>query len=281
MLRGLVVGSVFQAGHSDLLLESRVWRHSGRLRRVRGPPGACGAFRGLSMVVWGAVVFRKAGGDGEGVGCIESSKFIPIVSRRFASSPAVSPGGQRRLSVCLLAPQGEGLDGGGPGPYPPQTRPRTRRPPPRTGIRGPESPTCPAAVRAGPTHHPAPGCSPLGGDCRFVVVQRFRPQFWKANMSPGLVWWRLAMRPALSALARSLALSSLGGRAFSLTCTFSTVFLAIPKVPGRWPGGTGPVSLAYRTASHRACWVTVGVRCNWWRSWFTPCRLLRLVATLP
>ena len=64
-----------------------------------------------------------------------------------------------------------------------------------------------------------------------------------------------------SALARSLALSFLVG-GLSADAYFFAVFLAMPRsraIARR----ENPCSLTNCTASHRACGVCVGIRCNW------------------
>ena len=69
-----------------------------------------------------------------------------------------------------------------------------------------------------------------------------------------------------SALARSLALSFLVG-GLSADAYFFAVFLAMAKFRAM-ARRESPCSRACCTASQRACWVSVGVRRNWWRTGF-------------
>ena len=66
------------------------------------------------------------------------------------------------------------------------------------------------------------------------------------------------------ALDRSLALSFLVG-GLSALAYFPTVSRAMPSFCAM-VRRESPCSLACCTASQRTCWVSVGVRCNWWRA---------------
>ena len=91
------------------------------------------------------------------------------------------------------------------------------------------------------------------------------------------VWLEEVGDPArASALAHSLALSFLVG-GLSADAYFFAVFLAMAKFRAM-ARRESPCSRACCTASQRACWVSVGVRRNWWRSGVT-FPSLTLVAT--
>ena len=78
-------------------------------------------------------------------------------------------------------------------------------------------------------------------------------------------------------MARSLALSFFGG-GVSARAYFPTVFRSMPSFRAM-ARRESPCSVACCTASQRACWVSVGVRRNWWRTGFAFPPLLLVVVS--